>query len=62
MQTVRSQRDCWPTDCCESDAAQPSSAVWKEMAGLTEAYIYIFFFIFFFLFVFLDYLRRGHVF
>ena len=37
-QTGRSQRDCWPTDGCKANAAQPSLAVWKEMAGLIQAY------------------------
>ena len=42
MQTGRSQRVCWPTDGCEADAAQPSPAPWKEMAGLTQACSFFF--------------------
>ena len=37
-QTERSQRDGWPTDGPEADAAQLSPAPWKKMAGLTQAY------------------------
>ena len=47
MQTGRSQRDCWPTDGYEADAAQPSLAVWKEKARLTQAHLFAY------------YLRRG---
>ena len=49
-QTGRSQRDCRPTDGREADAVQPSPAVWKERAGLTQAdslfaYLFVFYYL-----------------
>ena len=38
-QTGCYHRDCWSANGCEVEAAQPSRAVWRETAGLTQYWL-----------------------